>query len=62
MEYAYGGTGIGTVSLPMGGMTGGNLGRNVMNVMDIFNSVGRMLIIGLLSNAVIHSILSKTIC
>jgi hypothetical protein len=39
LEFAYGGSSVGTVQLPIG--LGGNIQRGIMNVLDIFTSVGR---------------------
>jgi len=39
LDYAEGGTGVGTVMLPIG--MGGNLNRGIMNVFDLLSAVGR---------------------
>ena len=39
MDYAEGGTGVGTVMLPIG--MGGNLNRGILNVFDLLSAVGR---------------------
>ena len=39
MEYAYGGSGVGTIQLPIS--IGGNLNKGILNVFDIFSSLGR---------------------
>ena len=39
LEFSWGGSSVGTVQLPIG--LGGNIQRGIMNVLDIFTSVGR---------------------
>jgi hypothetical protein len=39
MDFAWGGNSVGTVQLPLS--MGGNISRGIMNVLDIFTSVGR---------------------
>ena len=39
MDFMYGGASVGTIQLPIG--IGGNIQRGILNVLDIFTSVGR---------------------
>jgi len=39
LEYAYGGTGVGTISMPLS--LGGKMSANLLNIMDMFQATGR---------------------
>ena len=39
MDYAYGGSGVGTISMPLS--LGGKMSANLLNIMDMFQATGR---------------------